>query len=68
MQRLRRALEPLLRRLLHFYWRFSRAATLGARAMVIGGTGCIFLIKHSYVDGWHLPGGVSKPARAFLTR
>jgi ADP-ribose pyrophosphatase YjhB (NUDIX family) len=42
---------------MHFYWRFSRGATLGARAMVIDGAGRIFLIKHSYVDGWHLPGG-----------
>jgi ADP-ribose pyrophosphatase YjhB (NUDIX family) len=57
LQRLRRALEPLIRRLMHFYWRFSRAATLGARAMVIDGAGRIFLVKHSYVDGWHLPGG-----------
>ena len=57
LQRLRRALEPLIRRLLHFYWRFSRGATLGARAMVIDGAGRIFLVKHSYVDGWHLPGG-----------
>ena len=57
MQRLRRALEPLIRRLMHFYWRFARATTLGARAMVIDGTGRIFLVKHSYVDGWHLPGG-----------
>ena len=57
MRRLRRLLEPLLRRVMHFYWRFSRGATLGARAMVIDGTGRIFLIKHSYVEGWHLPGG-----------
>ena len=57
LQRLRRALEPLIRRLLHFYWRFSRAATLGARAMVIDGTGRVFLIQHSYVEGWHFPGG-----------
>ncbi len=57
MQRLRRALEPLIRRLMHFYWRFSRGATLGARAMVIDGAGRIFLVKHSYVAGWHLPGG-----------
>ena len=57
MQRLRRALEPVIRRIMHFYWRFSRGATLGARAMVIDGAGRIFLIKHSYVDGWHLPGG-----------
>jgi 8-oxo-dGTP pyrophosphatase MutT (NUDIX family) len=57
LQRLRRALEPVIRRVLHFYWRFSRGATLGARAMVIDGAGRIFLVKHSYVAGWHLPGG-----------
>jgi ADP-ribose pyrophosphatase YjhB (NUDIX family) len=57
LQGLRRALEPPIRTLMHFYWRFSRPATLGARAMVIDGKGRIFLIKHSYVDGWHLPGG-----------
>jgi 8-oxo-dGTP pyrophosphatase MutT (NUDIX family) len=57
LQRLRRALEPVIRPMIHFYWRFSRGATLGARAMVIDGQGRIFLIKHSYVDGWHLPGG-----------
>ena len=57
LDRLRRLFEPLLRRGMHFYWRFSRAATLGARAMVIDGNGRIFLVKHSYVEGWHLPGG-----------
>ena len=66
LQRLRRALEPLIRRLLHFYWRFSRAATLGARAMVIDGTGRVFLIKHSYVEGWHLPGGGVETGETFL--
>ncbi len=55
--RLRRVIEPLIRPLMHFYWRFSRPATLGARGMVIDGKGRIFLIRHSYVDGWHLPGG-----------
>lgn len=54
---LRRMLEPAIRRGMHFYWRFSRGATLGVRAMVIDGVGRIFLIKHSYIDGWHLPGG-----------
>ena len=53
----RRALEPVLRRALHAYWRFARAMTLGVRALVIDEDGRIFLVKHSYVSGWHLPGG-----------
>lgn len=57
LQRLRRRLEPVISRGLHFYWRFSRATTLGTRAMVVDGTGRIFMVKHSYVGGWHLPGG-----------
>ena len=55
--RIRRAFEPLLRRVLHFYWRFSRGMTLGVRGLVIDGEGRVFLVKHSYVAGWHLPGG-----------
>ena len=48
---------PWLGRLIHFYWRFSRAMTVGVRGMVLDGEGRVFLIKHSYVDGWHMPGG-----------
>ena len=53
----RRRVEPAIRRLMHFYWRFARAMTLGVRALVIDDRGRIFLVKHSYISGWHLPGG-----------
>jgi 8-oxo-dGTP pyrophosphatase MutT (NUDIX family) len=53
----RRALEPAIRHMLHFYWRFARGLTLGVRAVVIDSAGRVFLVKHSYVAGWHLPGG-----------
>jgi 8-oxo-dGTP pyrophosphatase MutT (NUDIX family) len=54
---LRRCLEPVIRRVLHFYWRFARGLTLGVRALVIDAQGRVFLVKHSYIDGWYLPGG-----------
>src|SRR6266436_9024520 len=58
---LRRALEPALRRVLHVYWRFARGLTMGVRAVVIDRAGAVFLVKHSYVAGWHLPGGGVEP-------
>lgn len=67
LNRLRRQFEPLLRRVFHFYWRFARGATLGAFGMVIDGAGRIFLIKHSYVSGWHLPGGGVETGETLLT-
>jgi 8-oxo-dGTP pyrophosphatase MutT (NUDIX family) len=53
----RDAVEPFIRRLIHLYWRFSRGMTLGVRALVIDEKRRIFLVQHSYVRGWHLPGG-----------
>ena len=57
LQNLRRMLEPALRRALHLYWRFARGMTLGVRGVVLDGDNRVFLVKHSYVSGWYLPGG-----------
>ncbi|MCC2100247.1 MAG: NUDIX domain-containing protein [Hyphomicrobiales bacterium] len=34
-----------------------RAMTLGVRAAVIDADGRVFLVRHTYVSGWYLPGG-----------
>ena len=57
LQKIRRTFEPALRRVFHLYWRFARGMTLGVRGVVLDGEARIFLVKHSYVSGWHLPGG-----------
>jgi ADP-ribose pyrophosphatase YjhB (NUDIX family) len=57
LQDLRKRFEPLLRRAFHLYWRFARGMTLGVRAVVLDADAMVFLVKHSYVAGWHLPGG-----------
>jgi 8-oxo-dGTP pyrophosphatase MutT (NUDIX family) len=57
LQNVRRTFEPALRRVFHLYWRFARGMTLGVRGVVLDGGTRVFLVKHSYVSGWHLPGG-----------
>jgi 8-oxo-dGTP pyrophosphatase MutT (NUDIX family) len=54
---LRKWFEPLLRRIFHLYWRLARGMTLGVRGVVLDAEGKVFLIHHTYVTGWHLPGG-----------
>src|SRR5262249_20114825 len=66
MNTMRRFVEPVIRRVLHLYWRQSRGLTLGVRAVVIDDQSRVFLIKHSYVTGWHLPGGGAERGEPLL--
>jgi 8-oxo-dGTP pyrophosphatase MutT (NUDIX family) len=67
LQSLRQPFEPVLRRLFHVYWRFTRGLTVGVRAVVIDGSGRVFLVKHSYVGGWYLPGGGVEAGETLMT-
>ena len=66
LQDVRKRLEPLLRRIFHLYWRIARGMTLGVRGVVLDGDNKVFLVKHSYVSGWHLPGGGVEVGETFL--
>ena len=63
---LRRSIEMTLQRMADVLGRLTRGMTLGVRALVIGPDGRIFLVKHSYVSGWHLPGGGVEPGETLL--
>ena len=58
-------LRKLAPRLIHGTARFVRPLTMGVRAAVLR-DGEVFLVRHSYVSGWHLPGGAVEPGEAVL--
>lgn len=61
MNRVRQAFGPSIRRAFHLYWRWARGVTLGVRGLVIDKDQRIFLVTHTYVPGWQLPGGGVEP-------
>jgi 8-oxo-dGTP pyrophosphatase MutT (NUDIX family) len=62
----RRAVEQALLVAADVVGRLTRGMTLGVRALVIDADGRIFLVKHSYVSGWHLPGGGVEPGETLI--
>lgn len=54
---LKRLIMTSVHQALRLYWFFRRPRTAGARAIALTAEGKVILIKHSYIRGWHLPGG-----------
>lgn len=51
-------LRRLRGRIFHLWFLVSRPMTLGVRAVVHDReANAVFLVRHTYVAGWHLPGG-----------
>src|SRR5271169_928018 len=53
----RRRLQPFAQPLYRVYARLSRGMTLGVRGVVLNQAREVLLVEHTYVHGWHLPGG-----------
>ena len=48
---------PALRPLYRTWWRVRRGMTLGVRGLAQDDAGCVLLVRHTYSEGWYLPGG-----------
>ncbi|CAX25910.1 NUDIX superfamily hydrolase [Methylorubrum extorquens DM4] len=56
--------RPWLHRLSLRVALFTRGMTLGVRGVAIDGQGRVCLVRHTYVGGWHLPGGGIDPGES----
>lgn len=49
--------EPFTRPLFFAFSRATRGMTLGVRAVAVHADGRVMLVRHTYLEGWWLPGG-----------
>jgi ADP-ribose pyrophosphatase YjhB (NUDIX family) len=65
--RLAARLQRVVPRVIHGTARFTRPLTMGVRAVILDRRSAVprvFLVRHSYVAGWHLPGGAVEPGES----
>ena len=53
----RHLVRNIAKRLLHALFFLRRGMTLGVRGACFDADGRIFLVRHTYISGWHMPGG-----------
>ena len=69
--RLPAGVQRLAPRLIHATARLTRPLTMGVKAVILdksdaAGTTSVFLVRHSYISGWHLPGGAVEVGETVL--
>lgn len=50
-------LSKLKIKIFHLWFLIVRPMTMGVRVVVTDGRGYVLLVRHTYIEGWHLPGG-----------
>lgn len=61
-----RSRRSLVQRAMHLWFRFARPMTLGVRVALLHPVHGVFLVRHTYVGGWHMPGGGIEPGETAL--
>ncbi|MEH3116396.1 MAG: NUDIX domain-containing protein [Methylorubrum populi] len=56
--------RPWLQRLTLRAALLTRGMTLGVRGVAVDGQGRVCLVRHTYIGGWHLPGGGIEPGES----